>query len=69
MRQIVKAGAAAAAAAPLLRANPAAAKYDQVVINLSVPRSRFARRRRAALGLALPEAGALRAGLPVVESC
>jgi hypothetical protein len=29
-REIVQAGAAAAAAAPLLRANPASAKYDQV---------------------------------------
>jgi len=28
-RQVVQAGAAAAVAAPLLRANPAAAKYDQ----------------------------------------
>jgi hypothetical protein len=30
-REIVQAGAAAAAAAPLLRANPASAKYDQVM--------------------------------------
>lgn len=31
-RQIVQAGAAAAVAAPILRANPAAAKYDQVQV-------------------------------------
>ena len=29
-RQVVQAGAAAAVAAPLLKANPAAAKFDQV---------------------------------------
>jgi hypothetical protein len=33
-REIVQAGAAAAAAAPLLRANPASAKYDQVALRL-----------------------------------
>ena len=31
-RQIVQAGAAAAVAAPILRVNPAAAKYDQVLV-------------------------------------
>ena len=43
--QIVQAGAAAAVAAPLLRANPAAAKYDQVVqFSLyCIPRPRCAR--------------------------
>ena len=43
--QIVQAGAAAAVAAPLLRANPAAAKYDQVVQFLlyCIPRPRCAR--------------------------
>jgi len=31
-RQIVQAGAAATVAAPILRVNPAAAKYDQVLV-------------------------------------
>ena len=53
-RQVVQAGAAAAVAAPLLKANPAAAKLDQVNPHVIPPPckthgARAALRRRATL--------------------
>jgi hypothetical protein len=49
-REIVQAGAAAAAAAPLLRANPASAKYDQVTPSGCEKSARASKRGRECEG-------------------